>query len=212
MARQSHCLITPVFRIPGIHLQTFGRTPWAGGNCWDDYFQTLDIFFSKEFCLLEHNAMESLESQLAFRRTMSPWSSGKTSKATVNVASSLLPASCWFLAWLTLQPWRCRRHVPPKRRLTCNGLHGVISQNIETFIITAVRAPNPANCFLICLLLCVLCLLVIDQFFMIILYIGARSSVLGWGTVAGSIPDETIGFFILFNPSSRTMALRSVNL
>jgi hypothetical protein len=30
----------------------------------------------------------------------------------------LLSASCWFLPWLTVQPWRWRRHVPPKRRLT----------------------------------------------------------------------------------------------
>jgi hypothetical protein len=32
------------------------------------------------------------------------------------------------------QPWRWRQHVPPKRRLTINGLHGVISQKIELFI------------------------------------------------------------------------------
>jgi hypothetical protein len=39
-----------------------------------------------------------------------------------------LPASCWFLASFILQPRRWRQHVPPKRRLTINGLHGVISQ------------------------------------------------------------------------------------
>jgi hypothetical protein len=42
----------------------------------------------------------------------------------------------------------------------------------------------------------------------------ARGSVVGWGTatsrkVAGSIPDEAIGFFNWPNPSSRTMALVS---
>jgi hypothetical protein len=36
-----------------------------------------------------------------------------------------------FLAWLILRPWRCRRYVPPKRRLTFDGLHGVISQKTE---------------------------------------------------------------------------------
>jgi hypothetical protein len=41
----------------------------------------------------------------------------------------LLPASCWCLAWLTIQPWRWRRHVLPKRRLTFNRLHGATSQN-----------------------------------------------------------------------------------
>jgi hypothetical protein len=35
------------------------------------------------------------------------------------------------------------RHVPPKRRLTFNGLHGVISHKIELFITTAVRTSNP---------------------------------------------------------------------
>jgi hypothetical protein len=32
---------------------------------------------------------------------------------------------------------RQRRDYPPKRRLTFNGLHGVISQKIELFITTA---------------------------------------------------------------------------
>jgi hypothetical protein len=51
----------------------------------------------------------------------------------------LLPASCWFLAWITLQPWRRKRHVRPKRRSTFNVLHGVISQKTELFILTKVR-------------------------------------------------------------------------
>jgi hypothetical protein len=33
-------------------------------------------------------------------------------------------------ARLILPPWRWRRYVPPKRRLTFNGLHGVISQKV----------------------------------------------------------------------------------
>jgi hypothetical protein len=37
--------------------------------------------------------------------------------------------ACWFL-W----PWRWRRYVPPKRRLTLNGLHGVISQKMILLI------------------------------------------------------------------------------
>jgi hypothetical protein len=36
-----------------------------------------------------------------------------------------------------------KRYVPPKRRLTLNGLHGVISQKIILFITTAVRTSNP---------------------------------------------------------------------
>jgi hypothetical protein len=50
-------------------------------------------------------------------------------------------ALLWFLAVLIL-PWRGRRHVPPKRRLTFNGLYGVISQMLELFITTAVRTSN----------------------------------------------------------------------
>jgi hypothetical protein len=45
--------------------------------------------------------------------------------------SVLLPASRWCRAWLILRPWRWRLHVPPKHRLTFNGLHGVISQKAK---------------------------------------------------------------------------------
>jgi hypothetical protein len=80
---------------------------------------------------------------------MSPWFSWMNSKPSVNLASSLLPDSCWFLAWLNIQPWSWKRHVSPKLLLTSNGLHGVILQNIETFITTGVRTSNPANCSLV---------------------------------------------------------------
>jgi hypothetical protein len=36
-------------------------------------------------------------------------------------------------AWLIIQPWIWRRHIPPKYQLSCNGLHGFINQNIELF-------------------------------------------------------------------------------
>jgi hypothetical protein len=36
---------------------------------------------------------------------------------------------------------------PPERRLTFNGLHGVISQKIEAFITTALRISNPTKAF-----------------------------------------------------------------
>jgi hypothetical protein len=44
----------------------------------------------------------------------------------------LLSASCWFLAWFSLRPWRWRTHVPLKRRLTFNGPRGVVSTR-QTF-------------------------------------------------------------------------------
>jgi hypothetical protein len=35
-------------------------------------------------------------------------------------------------------------YVPPKRLLTLNGLHGVISQKTELIITTGVRNSNPS--------------------------------------------------------------------
>jgi hypothetical protein len=40
-----------------------------------------------------------------------------------------------------LLPWRWRRHVPPKRRLT-QDLHSAIYQKTTFFIVTAVKASN----------------------------------------------------------------------
>jgi hypothetical protein len=53
--------------------------------------------------------------------------------------------SRWCLAQLISRPWRWRRYVPPKRRLTLNRLHGVISQKMVLFILTAVRTSNPTS-------------------------------------------------------------------
>jgi hypothetical protein len=39
--------------------------------------------------------------------------------------------SQWFLAQLTLWPWRWRQCVSLKRQLTYNGLHGIISQKTK---------------------------------------------------------------------------------
>jgi hypothetical protein len=44
----------------------------------------------------------------------------------------LLPASWWFLAWLIILPWSRKWHVPPRRRLAFNGLHGVVPQEDRT--------------------------------------------------------------------------------
>jgi hypothetical protein len=40
---------------------------------------------------------------------------------------------------------RWRQYVPPKRLLTFNGLHCVISQKTELFITTGVRTSNPTQ-------------------------------------------------------------------
>jgi hypothetical protein len=73
---------------------------------------------TEEFCLLGYNTM-------------------------LSKLCLLLPLSPWFLARLILRPWSWRGYVPPKRRLTFNVLHRVISQEIEIFIATAVRTSNP---------------------------------------------------------------------
>jgi hypothetical protein len=51
--------------------------------------------------------------------------------------------SRWCLAPL-IRPWRLKRYVSPKRLLTFNELHGVISQKTELFITTGVRTSSPA--------------------------------------------------------------------
>jgi uncharacterized membrane protein YjgN (DUF898 family) len=44
-----------------------------------------------------------------------------------------------FLVWLILRSWRWRRHVSPKRQLTFNGFHGVISHKTEfSTVLTSV--------------------------------------------------------------------------
>jgi hypothetical protein len=66
--------------------------------------------------------------------------------------------SCWFLAWLYtqglcllpnscrfLRPWRWRRYVPPKRRLTFNWLNVDVSQKIGLFITTTLITCYTAN-------------------------------------------------------------------
>jgi hypothetical protein len=42
-----------------------------------------------------------------------------------------LRALRWFLSWRIHWPWTWRPHVHPKRRLTLNGLHGIIFQKTE---------------------------------------------------------------------------------
>jgi hypothetical protein len=51
----------------------------------------------------------------------------------LNVFALRAPVSSWFLAWVILRPWRWRRDIHPKHRLTFSGLHGVLLQKIELF-------------------------------------------------------------------------------
>jgi hypothetical protein len=50
-----------------------------------------------------------------------------------------LPASCSLRACLILRPWLWRWHVPPKRRMIINVLHGLLSQKITLFTVINFR-------------------------------------------------------------------------
>jgi hypothetical protein len=73
--------------------------------------------------------MWSVESQPTFRRYISPQSSGSKNKLSKKPAWKQVASRAF-------RPWRWRRYVPPKRRLTFNGLHGVIYvfENIVLFV------------------------------------------------------------------------------
>jgi hypothetical protein len=51
---------------------------------------------------------------------------------------NILLATCFhagFLLTLFFRPWIWRRYVPPKRRLTLNGLHGIISHDCHLLLL-----------------------------------------------------------------------------
>jgi hypothetical protein len=50
-------------------------------------------------------------------------------------------ASSWFLAWYILLFWRWNSHVPPKCRLTFNGLQSLISQKKGLFFFLFFHRP-----------------------------------------------------------------------
>jgi hypothetical protein len=54
---------------------------------------------------------------------------------------SLLLVSCWFLAWLTLHPWRWRQHISPKHQWTYT-LHGITTQTTILFFTYSLTQPS----------------------------------------------------------------------
>jgi hypothetical protein len=72
---------------------------------------------------------EFVEANRCFRGTCRLYLQGLKVSQTMTTA-----ASCWFLAWLTFQPWKWRRHVPPKCRLTFTGLHDDMFHEIQFFM------------------------------------------------------------------------------
>jgi hypothetical protein len=63
------------------------------------------------------------------------------SEISVSRLLCLLPDSRCFLVWFILRPWRWRKHVPPKRRLTFNRLHSIISDKTELFAVIIFQVP-----------------------------------------------------------------------
>jgi hypothetical protein len=84
----------------------------------------------EQFYLLRYNAAQSVENQRMFRRNIPPPSSGWKNEPVRNQHEARSQP-----AWFILGPWIWKRHVPPKRRVIFNGLHGDMSQKKDLFII-----------------------------------------------------------------------------
>jgi hypothetical protein len=68
-------------------------------------------------------ATSTEENLIKFTKNILKYFSGKH-VASRDLLNTWFP---WLIAWLIFRPWRWKRHVPPKRRLTFDGLHGIIS-------------------------------------------------------------------------------------
>jgi hypothetical protein len=119
-----------------INRKRYGKKrPWLNLSyrIWGSHSGGYEVFY-----FLGYIAEYWVESQPMLRRNTPPTSlelkntpSKKPAWSRQHAQLCLLPPSCWFLAWRILQHWRRRRHVPPKHRLTFNGLHGITSQKTD---------------------------------------------------------------------------------
>jgi hypothetical protein len=83
-------------------------------------------------------------------RDISPPSSGSKSDPSINPAevgcnlrTPLTIRFCWFLAWLTLWPWKC--NWPLNQWVGCHKLHGITTQETLPFVVTSVRNSKPTQ-------------------------------------------------------------------
>jgi hypothetical protein len=124
-----------------LHSMTYGKTFWGGVLASLDNTSHNKTTFL--FCLL---------SLLRWSKLNNPWRilpPGIQCRVvrwnSIDFCSACHLLSRWFLARLILWPWRWRQYIPPKRELTFNGLHYVVSQKVVLFITTSVRTSNPAQ-------------------------------------------------------------------
>jgi hypothetical protein len=83
--------------------------------------------FLEQSYFLGCNAVHSDRSPPTFRRSVLSLLSGSKRKASKKAERSRLycpPDSYWFLIWLSIQSWRRRRQVSPKRRCISTRLYG----------------------------------------------------------------------------------------
>jgi hypothetical protein len=95
-----------------------------------------EVVMKSTYCLLGYTAVRSAESQPTFQWNISPPSLGSKNKP------SKIPT------WKHVATFRMR-YVPPKRRLTFNGLNDAISQNIVLFLSTLHTSPQTVRPFLL---------------------------------------------------------------
>jgi hypothetical protein len=86
------------------------------------------VHLFEELYLRGYNAVSFVEGHPTFRRNVLP-SSGPKNKPSKKLARRQVDIMCLS-------------HVPSKRQLTVNGLHGFMSQKTELFITTGVRTSN----------------------------------------------------------------------
>jgi hypothetical protein len=120
-------------------------------SSWEEGVKTM---IKLKILSLRYNTVKSVDIQPTFRRIMSPPSSGLKNKPSrqiwggyswIRSTSSACYVSSWFLVWFILRTWRWKRHVPPKRWLTFNGMDGIIFH----IIITDLRISHPTKLILI---------------------------------------------------------------